>query len=175
MENTGKISADNLEIRAITPADDLSHFSCSEKQLNAFFVEDALQDHLNLYSITQVVKYEGEIAGFFTLIADNITLKSLPGAAYSGYHYDKLPAVKIARLATDEQYERRGIGQTMLMVIFSIIHHVSQYIGCRVVTVDAKSDAVGFYKKFGFREVTSKRHDDYVPLYIDIKLMNDGE
>ncbi|MBN2287645.1 MAG: hypothetical protein JXI43_14455, partial [Tissierellales bacterium] len=46
------------------------------------------------------------------------------------------------------------------------------YIGCRIITVDAKPDAVGFYVKFAFHEAVSDskklKGRDSVPLYIDI-------
>jgi len=178
MKSTESLSSSDVEIIPLTESEDISLFSCSEKQLNAFLIEDALNDQKNLYSITRVVKYEGRVVGFFTLIADNINISSfekIPSKdTYADYHYAKLPAVKIARLATDEHYERLGIGRIMLTQIFHLVDQISSIAGCRIITVDAKRDAVDFYKKFSFHSVSSKQNSPYIPMYLDFKLLRDG-
>lgn len=178
MKNKNSLTPDDVEIIPLTNTEDISQFSCSEKQLNAFLREDALNDQANLYSITRIVKYNEKVVGFFTLIADNINIASLDKNQiediYADYHYAKLPAVKIARLATDEHYERLGIGRIMLIQIFHLVDQISFIAGCRVITVDAKRDAVDFYKKFAFHEVSSKRDAPYIPMYLDFKILRDG-
>ena len=160
-----------IRIEPITGQHDLSCFSCSEQELNDFLTTDALTDHTSLYSITRLVHYNGTLAGFFTLIADNISVTSIPSENYVDYHYQKLPAVKIARLAVDKKFERQGIGRRIITEIFRIVYEVSQQIGCRVITVDAKENALGFYKKFAFMEVESKKHQDYIPMYLDFRTL----
>lgn len=60
----------------------------------------------------------------------------------------------------------------MLLKIFSIWIRLSHYIGCRIITVDAKPDAVGFYVNFFFHEAIidpkKLKNRDTIPLYIDI-------
>ena len=169
-------AAENLiRIVPITEVHDLTSFSCSEEELNDFLETDALTDHNNLYSITRLVYYKDTLVGFFTLIADNISVKSISPSDYANYHYSKLPAVKIACLAVDKRYERQGIGRLIITEIFSIVYQVSQNIGCRVITVDAKEHALGFYKKFAFMEVASKKHQENIPMYLDfLTLMKKG-
>lgn len=61
--------------------------------------------------------------------------------------------MKIARLATSQKYEGRGIGENMLKVVIKLALNISEISGCRILTVDAKPKAVGFYKKYGFKKV----------------------
>jgi hypothetical protein len=60
----------------------------------------------------------------------------------------------------------------MLLKIFAIWIRLSKHIGCRMITVDAKPEAVGFYKRFSFHDAIidqkKLRGKDTIPLYIDI-------
>ncbi|HJJ27994.1 MAG TPA: GNAT family N-acetyltransferase [Methanocorpusculum sp.] len=141
--------------------------------LNAFLNEDAADDARNLYSVTHLAKYHGEIVGFFTLITDNINVDRIESSEYADYQYRKLPAVKIARLATARKYERKGVGKMMIFQIFRIVNMISHFAGCRIITVDAKEDALGFYQKYAFKEVKSKKNLTYVPMYLDFKYLRE--
>jgi len=88
------------------------------------------------------------------------------------FRYSTYSALKIARFATHTDFERQGIGRNMLLKIFAIWIRLSKYIGCRIITVDSKPEATGFYKKFDFHEaIIDKRKlkdKSNIPLYIDI-------
>lgn len=86
-----------------------------------------------------------------------------------------MPAIKIARLATDKNYERKGVARLMLKQIFHIVDQISDDAGCRIITVDAKKEAIGFYRKYAFIEVKSKRNADYIPMYLDFKRLMDPD
>lgn len=81
--------------------------------------------------------------------------------------------MKIARLATNQNYENRHIGRNMLIKIYTIWIEFSRYVGCRIITVDAKPEAVGFYEKFSFQKAIIQpkklQGRDTIPLYIDIR------
>jgi predicted GNAT family N-acyltransferase len=166
-----RINSNEVDIIPLTVGIDYSSFCCSENKLNEFLIEDALEDHNNLYSITRLVKYNNEIVGFFSLITDNISIDQVDKSASTGYAYNKLPAVKIARLATSKQYEKRDVGKIMITEIFRIVYQVTQNVGCRVITVDAKTGALGFYRKFAFKEVMSKKSEETIPMYLDFKTL----
>ncbi len=54
----------------------------------------------------------------------------------------------------------------MLHEILTLTILISGYVGCRIITVDAKPESVGFYEKFGFKRARSRRSDP-VPMYMD--------
>ncbi|MCZ0860160.1 GNAT family N-acetyltransferase [Methanocorpusculum sp. MG] len=169
-----QIDLSRLTVKPLHAGIDRTHFCCSEQYLNDYFKEDALKDHEYLYSITKVMEHEGHIVGFFTLVTDTINPNSVETSVGKKYEYTKLPAVKIARLATDTQYLGKGIGTAMMIWIFRIVADLTSDVGCRVITVDAKRDAVGFYQKFAFHPVQSKKETDTVPMYLDIKPLLDA-
>ena len=133
-----KIDPSRLTVQPLHSGMDLTHFCCSEEELDAYLREDALRDHEYLYSITKVVEYDGRIVGYFTLVTDTINPKQVEESVSIKYQYTKLPAVKIARLATDQMYQRSGIGALMMTWVFRIVLNMIGDIGCRVLTVDAK-------------------------------------
>jgi len=81
--------------------------------------------------------------------------------------YRKYPAIKIARMARRRDFDNYGIGTLMLLRIFVITLHVSQFTGCRIITVDSKTGAVEWYRKKGFTLAQMRPRDDTVPLYMD--------
>ena len=169
------ISPDDLEYVVLTTDYDhqISSFRCRNPDLKDFLSEDAYQNQLDRISVTRLVFWQGRLVGYFTLVTDVIKKDEL--AKDDGdpeYKYRTYSALKIARLATHSEFEHQGVGRSMLLKIFSIWIRFSRYIGCRIITVDAKHDAVGFYVRFSFHEaITDPRKlkgRDTVPLYIDI-------
>ena len=64
--------------------------------------------------------------------------------------YGPVPALVIARLATDERHERSGIGRRMTYYAVGLAGRMVLEAGCRLVLADSDRDAVGFYEKMGF-------------------------
>ena len=60
----------------------------------------------------------------------------------------------ITRLATDERYERQGVGGYMVSYAVDVAGRIALDAGCRVVLASSVPDAVEFYEKRGFRRFT---------------------
>jgi GNAT superfamily N-acetyltransferase len=97
-----------------------------------------------------------------SLLADAVS----PKDGERDYPFRKYPAVKVARLATHQDYTGRHIGRNMLTKIFSMVIQISRHTGCRIITVDSTSDAVGFYTKMGFT-IAQQKQGETIPLYLD--------
>ena len=124
---------------------DVSTFSCGHDDLDEFLIEDSM----------------------VTLVTDCTDVKQVdPEAGRRGYPYRKYPAIKVARLATSKKHQGNGIGSRMLHEILTLTIMISEYVGCRIITVDAKPESVGFYERFGFKRVKSRRSDP-IPMYMD--------
>lgn len=65
-----------------------------------------------------------------------------------------------------KKHQRNGIGSLMLREVLTLTIMISEYVGCRIITVDAKPESVGFYERFGFKRAKSRRSDP-VPMYMD--------
>jgi len=161
------IPFNKLRIEILSEGIDLSAFDCSDQDLNDFLKEDALWYQRERLAVTRLVFLDDTLVGYFTIVNDSLEAGAVQkGDGHDGFEARKYPALKIARLATRNDYQGRGIGKGMLLKVFSIAIALSRYIGCRLITVDSKPDSVGFYQKFGFKLAHRKRRDT-VPLYRD--------
>jgi GNAT superfamily N-acetyltransferase len=146
---------------------DVSTFSCGHADLDEFLIEDSMEYQQERLSVTRLAYINSEIVGFFTLVTDCIDAKQVaPEDGRREHPYRKYPAIKVARLATSKKHQRNGIGSLMLREVLALTIMISEYVGCRIITVDAKPESVGFYEKFGFKRAKSRRSDP-VPMYMD--------
>ena len=162
-----------LTYAKLSNVSELSSFQCTESDLDNFLMIDALKDQKTKLSVTRLVYWQGRLVGYFTLVTGAIKNDLINyGDGEEEFRYTYYPALKIARLATDAHFERQGIGKAMLQRTIAIALNLSDYVGCRFITVDAKKDSIGFYTKYGFiiPESTQKSIHlrDTVPLYRDL-------
>ncbi len=163
-----KIPFSELEFRLLTDSIDVSSFQCGDQDLDEFLQEDAFENQNLRLSVTRVVMWQGDVVGYFTLLNDCILRKGLnSGDGEEDYPYQNYPALKIGRLATNKEHERRDIGRSMLLQTAIIAIRLSQHVGCRLITVDSKKQSVGFYAKYGFQIATIQEKKNTVALYRD--------
>ncbi|PWR75772.1 GNAT family N-acetyltransferase [Methanospirillum stamsii] len=162
-----KISKEELTFSILSSDDDLSGFSCCEKDLEGFLKYDALDSQKNRISVTHLVYWDKILVGFYTLISDSIEVRGIQeDDGIRGYPYSRYPALKIARLATDDRFKKRNIGKNMLLKILVTAINLSHHVGCRILTVDVKPGSFGFYEKYGFTR-TIRKQSDSIPMYRD--------
>ena len=97
-----------------------------------------------------MVEYDDRIIGYFTLVTDTINPKQVDGSVSTKYEYAKLPAVKIARLATDQKYLRLGVLIWMMIWTFRIVLNMIGDVGCLVITGMQKAMPRNFIGTFLF-------------------------
>jgi len=157
-----------LWIVSYTERHDASRFNSTEKELNDFLKEDALENQQRLISKTYLCCHSNQLIGYVTLTADIIRKKDVWSDDRIETPYKEYPAIKIARLATDKKYEKRGVGTFLLLTAIGIAADMSEKVGCRFITVDSKRHSIGFYEKHGFKLVKKYAKQDYPTMYLDI-------
>jgi GNAT superfamily N-acetyltransferase len=149
--------------------DDLASFCSTSDELNDFLKSDALKAQNDLISRTYLCFWKGALAGFVTLTTDTIGYNLVEHCdSIDGYVYQKYPAIKIARLAVDKRYKRRGIGQNLLLWAIGKAYEISRQIGCRYITVDAKRESIDFYLEYEFKIVKKHENRDFPPMYFNL-------
>ena len=78
-----------------------------------------------------------------------------------------IPALKITRLLTSDEYQGKGIATRFLFFADIVGFILSCQIGCKAIVVDAKNDAVEFYRSNGYDILSSE--DDSVDTLFMIK------
>jgi GNAT superfamily N-acetyltransferase len=133
----------------IVPLDkshNLSSFNCLSPELNDFLKNDALNDQNNMINRTGLCFWKDKFVGFVALVADTIEAKAVTDGI-EHYEYRKYPGVKIARLAVDSRFERKGIGTYLLAAAIGKTLSVCESIGCRYILIDSKKIQSASIKK----------------------------
>lgn len=164
-----QIPYDELQLVSLTKRHDLTSFNCNNVDLNEFLKNDALKAQEDMVSKTYLCFWHNSIAGYITLTTDTLEVYTVEeSAGVRDYPHRKYPCIRIARLAVDGEFERKGIGRFLLLAAMGIAIEVSSKIGCRYITVDSKSESTGFYEKHGFKMVEKYRHSDFPKMYLNM-------
>ena len=141
-----------IEIRVLKKEDDRDSFSCDDSSLDYFFQRFSGQNQFRHYiGTTYIATDDKDIFGFVTVSAGSLKKEDLPQKQKLPSY--PLPILRISRLGVDERYKERGIGKELLKAMFQLALKQKEMFGCVGVVVDAKDEAVSFYKKLGFMEI----------------------
>ena len=106
------------------------------------------------------------ICGFYTLSACHIALPDLPAEVTRKLPpYPALPAVRIGRLAVDQDFRGQGLGSAMLVDAARRV--IESDIAAFALIVDAKdAQAVAFYEHHGLSRLDAEgaRRTLFIPL-----------
>lgn len=162
-----------MVIRKVSPADlmiikledhDFSCFDCGDEDLNDFIRSDAKFQMDMLINVTYVCIYDDKPVGYVTLSNDTIKInddKKMLGSIYPDW-----PAVKIGRLAVQNEYKCRDIG-SLIMWVIGKAQILCKEVGIRFTSVDLYRDSQDFYKKNFFTKL-EKGENMHIPMYTDI-------
>ncbi|MBX4196585.1 hypothetical protein KW805_03280 [Candidatus Pacearchaeota archaeon] len=150
----------------------IREFKSSEKELEDFLVEDALNNQEMGISTTYLIFYNplNKLVAYVTLCNDAIRVHGTRlGKSFTdkGVDYKTLPALKICRVSTEKSFERRGIGRFIMYFVMRRTMEVHERCACRFIVVDAKHDSIGYYKQMQF-EVLKQRDKGTLPMYFDM-------
>jgi GNAT superfamily N-acetyltransferase len=143
-----------MEIRALREGDDRSQFRSGDPDLDRFLHKFAGQNQFKHYlGVTYVAVDDGRILGFATVAPGHAEIDGLPAAARKKLPRYPLPVLRLARLAVDQAARGQGLGRRLLRFVLELALQMASDYGCIGVAVDAKPDAVDFYKQYGFVSV----------------------
>lgn len=158
----------HLRIEPLGKEHDRAAFSSGVEPLDRYLRQQARQD-MRRHVATVFAACEAEsttIAGYYTLSAASIELTDLPhGIAKRLPRYPTLPAVLLGRLAVDQRYRGRGIGELLLMSALRRSVRLRSAIGVVAVIVDAKDDrARSFPERYGFIRFREQEFRLFLPM-----------
>lgn len=163
----------------LTEDSDIKPFKCADSDLTQFFFDDAKHFQRELMAVTYLLEYmaQNRTAAYFSLLADKITFNPDEKGVWNRLNRNipntkrrrSYPAVKVGRLAVNEEYSGLGLGTFILDNIKYAFSNVKR-LGCRFITVDALQTAVPFYERNGFQFITETDRDDETRLmFFDLK------
>ena len=137
-----------------TPPD----FRCRKPEFAEYLGVDAAYDQQQRMGQLYWATYNEEIVGYMMLALGHAMWELQSDLGIDTYGH--IPALVITRLATDERYERQGVGGYMVSYAADVAGRIAPDVGCRVVLASSVPDAVEFYEKMGFSRFTVQESFD---------------
>jgi len=100
--------------------------------------------------VTYVAALATRILGYATVSPGHLEIEGLPAVAYKKLPHYPMPVLRLARLAVDESAQGQGLGRQLLRFVLQLALGMDERFGCAGDVVDAKPQAVDFYRTFGF-------------------------
>jgi GNAT superfamily N-acetyltransferase len=166
-----------IEIRPLRESDDRAAFRSDDPDLDRFFVKFAGQNQYRYHIGVTCVAAEGDrIIGFATVAPGNIAGDALPPAFRRALPRYPLPILRIARLAVSAADQGRGVGSALLRHVFQLALKLAEALGCVGIHVDAKRDAVEYYRRVGFTPMDAvegelETRPRQVPMFLPLALI----
>ena len=146
------------DIVVISKSMDFTAFDCGNDDFNDYLEHEALEDQKNHISVTYVGIAGGRPTAFVTLVAAAYRTEFLKTTVQGVHRYRQIPALKIARIATDRTCQRQGCGEALIQHSVAIGFAVQELIGCKLIITGALPDKVQWYERQGFVSTLKPEH-----------------
>jgi ribosomal protein S18 acetylase RimI-like enzyme len=133
-------------------------FDCGTPELNDWLRQYAWMNHTSgsVRVYVSIYRRANLIAGYYCLSAGAVVHAEAPERVAKGLARHPIPVVMIGRLAVDQRYAGKGLGEFLMRDAFEHIVKTSDIIGTRAAVVQAKNErAAGFYWRLGFEALSS--------------------
>lgn len=144
---------------------DRTPFKCGSEPLDRYFCQQVSQDVRRRVTACYVALTPGQrIAGFYTLASASLWLGELPRDLGKKLpRYPSVPAVRMGRLAVDQNFKGLGLGGAMLAD--ALDRAIRSEIAAYALVVDAKdASAAAFYQHHGLTPLPSQALTLFLPL-----------
>ena len=142
-----------MRILPLTGSHDRQGFDCGRSSLNDWLRQVARQHQEKGLSNTFVAVLDEQpeqICGYYALTLTEVDRRYLP-EAYGKKLPKRIPGIRLGRLAVDQRYQGKRLGELLLVDAISRAQRIHQEAGVVGLFVDALDErAAGFYKHFGF-------------------------
>lgn len=160
----------SYKIRKLEINEKVKSFDCGDADLNDFILNESGFYRQALLAVTYVFEAADDenhehIAAYFSLANDRVSMSDFPTKTeFNRFRKHRFvnekrlksyPAVKICRLAINQELKGQHIGQFLINFIKSYFL-ADNKTGCRFLTVDAYAAAIPFYFKQKFVPLTAE-------------------
>ncbi len=146
-------------------AHDRTPFTSGTAALDDYFQRQVTQDiRRRVTACFVALNHEQRIVGYYTLASTSVLLFDLPAAIGKKLpRYPSVPAVRMGRLAVDQNFKGQGLGGALLAD--ALDRAVNAEIAAYALVVDAKDEsAETFYRHHGFISLPDSKQTLFLPL-----------
>ena len=154
-------------IEPLDRAHERGAFSCGNAALDTFLHTLVSQYEKRRLGKTYVAVLPGKprVLGYYTLAAGAIACAHVPEKAAMKLPKHVVPAILLARLASDQCTRGQGLGAALLKDALLRTLDMSGKLGVHAMVVEAiDKEAKAFYEKFGFVPLLDNEFHLYLPL-----------
>jgi GNAT superfamily N-acetyltransferase len=147
----------------LTPEHKFDTFASGEMTLDSWLQERALSNMKIGASRTYVLCPQNSLTviAYYALCMGQILNKETTAAMRRNMP-EQIPAVILARLAVDQQWQGQGLGSALLKDAVNRTQQAAKEIACRLMIVHALSvEAENFYQRYGFVRLPSTDKTTY--------------
>lgn len=121
------------------------------KEMEDFLKNESLDEQSKVLNSTRLFidTDTGKVIAYLSLCNDSIRLE-IEERDELNLTYTTVPAIKIARLAVDSQYQGQGIGKMLIKFAAYMGDKIHQMSGLIFLTLDCYEHRVAFYESVGF-------------------------
>ena len=163
------------EIDKLSSMHNKKDFSSGSVFLDNYLKNQAGQDIKRNISVTYVMtKCDCKnVIGYYTISSISIDISEMPDEYIKKLpKYPTFPAVLLGRLAVDLKFQKKKLGEYLLVDALKRSLLISNQLGVHAIIVDAKDDAaVNFYLRYGFLKFKSYN----LKLFMTIKVITSLE
>ncbi len=129
----------------------VENFDCGREELNRYLVRYAWQNQQAGAAQTYVGIVGEIIVGYYALVVASVALTDAPERMTKGQARHPVPVMLLARLATDQRWQGKGVGKALLRDAMQRTLQAAEIAGIRALAVHAKDEeARSFYAHFNF-------------------------
>lgn len=154
-----------LRILPLTGHHDKARFDCGNPVLNNWLAAMASQHRKKGISTTYVAvetDVSPEIFGFYAINIVELRNDQLPENRRNKLP-QRVPAFRIGRMAVSKSHQGQGLGRLLLANAVSRLTRLSEEVGGLGIVIDAKPDAIGFYRQYGFEQLADHPAHLFMP------------
>jgi predicted N-acetyltransferase YhbS len=144
-------------IEPFGPQHNRENFCCGNEPLDCYFKERIRKEVAAGVAAAFVMANGSSVLGYYTLSAHSIERGTLPETVVERLKlpkYSHIPATLMGRLAVDLKYQGQRLGEILLMDGLERSYTHSRQVGSFAVLVDAKENALEFYRRYGFMQLS---------------------
>jgi GNAT superfamily N-acetyltransferase len=135
----------------LTLAHHLDDFSCGKPSLDRWLKTRALANQEKGFTAVIVVHEAGRVIGYYGLAPTAIVPSRLPRSIRTAQPPDPVPCLLLGQLATDQNWDGKGIGTGLLKHALQRCVTAAGLIGGRALIVNAVDvEAAAFWRRRGF-------------------------
>jgi GNAT superfamily N-acetyltransferase len=135
----------------LTLAHHLDDFSCGKPSLDRWLKTRALSNQEKGVTAVIVVHEAGRVIGYYGLAPTAIVPSRLPRSIRTAQPPDPVPCLLLGQLATDQNWDGKGIGTGLLKHALQRCVTAAGLIGGRALIVNAVDvEAAAFWRRRGF-------------------------